>query len=70
MDSEEGREILAKIKADSDYLESAQNFSDCLYGGCPIDKLDLPLLKGIWRGVREERQERERQANPPAGLLL
>ena len=69
-DTEEGREILAKIKADTDYLWSAQNYSDCLYGGCLIDELDLPLLKGIWRGVRDERLEREWQANPPAGYCF
>ena len=68
--TQEGREILAQIKADPDYLDSAQNFSDCLYGACPIDELDLPLLKGIWRGVREERLERERQANPPKGYCF
>ncbi len=69
-DTDEGRAILAQITADTDYLSSAQNFSDCLYGGCPLDELALPLLKNIWRGVREERQEREWQANPPKGYCF
>ena len=68
--TDEGRAILEQIKADPDHLWSAQDYSDCLYGGCPIDELDLPLLKGIWRGVRDERAEREWQANPPKGYCF
>ncbi len=66
----EGRALLAKIKADSVYLETASSFSECLYGGRLIDELDLPRLKNVWLCTIDEREEFERQANPPAGYCF
>ena len=69
-ESEEGRALLAKIKADSDYLETANIFSRCLYGGRLIDELDLPRLKNVWICTLDQREEFERQANPPKGYCF
>ena len=69
-ETEEGRTLLAKIKADSVYLETANSFSECLYGGRLIDELDLPRLKNVWICTKAEREEFERQANPPKGYCF
>ena len=70
IDTEEGRALLAKIKSDAVYLETANSFSECLYGGRLIDELDLPRLKYVWICTLDEREEFERQANPTTGYCF